>query len=499
MEFVYRFYDDIPLFNFNNFAKTLTRNDKDCINEFDKHLGWKLEDYSKNQHCSTLENGRRFTTQKYNDINPIIIVGDSYTVGAEVSDHESWPNHLSEILQSEVINAGVPGYGSDQINLRALDLIDKYPKAKKLIISYLIPADIQRTQYTHFGRAKPFYTVDHNNKIIYNPPGSNKVKKNVILKNINEISGYSYLIHKLVFSFGLYYYIGVPGLTFNKNESINPELVTCELLNEIKNKNKNIELYLILQYGPYEILSNKRSFYEQHISTCAFTMGYKVFSTYDLLKNILKKNKKTFNSLFVNRNDDILSDRFIYGHMSNDGNKLIADGIYKAMQNNNFYKYDEINISNYKNEYDLAASLTSNKLANVKKAGTYLLVEPKKNNGEIYVSSNNLKLSTKKIILKSKVENNNNDLLLQINNLENKELNGIHFRFKNNVMKNIREIKGIKNYSYNCNNECIFTVEFEDYINSIFITLQILPSKNNLKIQKNDIAKVYSLKLYSND
>ena len=53
------------------------------------------------------------------DGSVILAVGDSFTFGDEVKDDETWPAHLQQLLGRRVLNAGVSGYGFDQIVLRA--------------------------------------------------------------------------------------------------------------------------------------------------------------------------------------------------------------------------------------------------------------------------------------------------------------------------------------------------------------------------------------------
>lgn len=66
------------------------------------------------------------------DINPrfaehsavqrILAIGDSFTFGAEVDGHETYPHQLQKILKkgrpTQCVNMGVPGYGIDQAVLK---------------------------------------------------------------------------------------------------------------------------------------------------------------------------------------------------------------------------------------------------------------------------------------------------------------------------------------------------------------------------------------------
>src|SRR6185312_14962905 len=84
----------------------------------------------------------------------ILAVGDSFTFGAEVEDSQSWPAALERIVGTPVVNGGVGGYGSDQIVLRAEQLMAEL-QPRTVIVSFL-DGDILRAGYSLFhGALKP--------------------------------------------------------------------------------------------------------------------------------------------------------------------------------------------------------------------------------------------------------------------------------------------------------------------------------------------------------
>jgi lysophospholipase L1-like esterase len=86
---------------------------------------------------------------------PILALGDSFTFGNGVGDAATWPAHLERRLQRPVLNAGVFGYGVDQIVLRARKLVDGVSPAW-VIVSF-IPDDLNRCELSEFGAAKPYF------------------------------------------------------------------------------------------------------------------------------------------------------------------------------------------------------------------------------------------------------------------------------------------------------------------------------------------------------
>jgi hypothetical protein len=89
---------------------------------------------------------------------PILAVGDSFTFGDEVGDHETWPARLEALLGRPVVNGGVFGYGLDQIALRAEQLLDR-TGAKTLVVSFTAD-DVRRCEYAYRYAWKPWFAVE---------------------------------------------------------------------------------------------------------------------------------------------------------------------------------------------------------------------------------------------------------------------------------------------------------------------------------------------------
>jgi len=89
---------------------------------------------------------------------PILVVGDSYAHGDEVSDADTWPARLQALLGRRVVNAAVSGYGLDQMVLRAEQAAaDVKPVA--LVLSF-IPDDTRRAEMRRvWGAEKPYFEV----------------------------------------------------------------------------------------------------------------------------------------------------------------------------------------------------------------------------------------------------------------------------------------------------------------------------------------------------
>ena len=123
---------------------------------FDKNLGWTI-----NRNFYQIYDGIKYTTDKhgfriskpsnFNSPFTVLTVGDSFTFGAEVSDHETWQSCLHRSQGSiRFQNAGVGAYGTVQSILRAQDLVLQSSEATKVLISTLVGSDLERDKMTFF-------------------------------------------------------------------------------------------------------------------------------------------------------------------------------------------------------------------------------------------------------------------------------------------------------------------------------------------------------------
>jgi len=87
---------------------------------------------------------------------PVLVVGDSYAHGDEVKDAETWPARLQGLIGRRVINAGMSGYGIDQMVLRA-ELVAAETKPAAIVLSF-IADDARRAEMKRvWGAEKPYF------------------------------------------------------------------------------------------------------------------------------------------------------------------------------------------------------------------------------------------------------------------------------------------------------------------------------------------------------
>ena len=88
----------------------------------------------------------------------ILILGDSFTFGTDVSDDETYSHYLESALpNTEVLNLGVQGYGQDQMLLYLKEEAVKYhPDIVVLGFAFM---DTDRNLWKFFAFAKPKFQL----------------------------------------------------------------------------------------------------------------------------------------------------------------------------------------------------------------------------------------------------------------------------------------------------------------------------------------------------
>src|SRR5262249_782304 len=103
----------------------------------------------------------------------VLVVGDSFALGAEVRDRETYPAQIEQLLNYPGLNAGNGGFGTDQMVLAAERFIPPL-KPSFLIVSIFEPAIEQAGYQVSYG-SKPWFDIGggelrhHNNPV---PPAA---------------------------------------------------------------------------------------------------------------------------------------------------------------------------------------------------------------------------------------------------------------------------------------------------------------------------------------
>lgn len=250
----------------------------------------------------------------------ILALGDSYTEGWSVAGDESWPAHLERDTGRRVLNAGVRGYGLDQMVLRAERLAPRF-KPRTIVLAF-IGSDIERTtlSFRDF-KHKPYFVPAGEGLDLRNAPVPT-VPISGPLVVARGILGYSHLLGSIMRRLGAYdLWYGV-----NVGTGADGVLVSCRLMDRfaaLVRKENADALVVAFQQSDDWNGSMTRATVEKRVTAvlaCAKRAGLATLDT-----------SAAFASAGANRDTDAY---FVAGHYTDRGNalaaKLIADALKAA-------------------------------------------------------------------------------------------------------------------------------------------------------------------------
>lgn len=330
VEIGYRLVAGLPLLDLTNW-----RGDHTVILESgdlpkpDPVLGWVSRPDYRSPHHNTLAHGiRRNFDEAEIRTGQILAVGDSFTEGWEVRDGESWPAYLEKRVQQAVVNGGVGGYGTDQIVLRAEQLLP-IVKPKVLIVGFL-EFDIFRTGHTHFGSPKPWFAVK-DGALQYHPPALVTVRREAgfLVRAgywarhwLGYLASIDYLLRRATPDF----WFGSERRQYIKAPN-DPVRVTCLLLERLKKRTdaEGVRLILFLQYyAPTVIEEDEPTDNAQGVSACAKRLGIQLVDQFAPLRAIAANNADAVRPYYM-------TDGKNFSHMSAKGNEHAAALLAKAL------------------------------------------------------------------------------------------------------------------------------------------------------------------------
>lgn len=132
----------------------------------------------------------------------IVAAGDSFTYGYEVDDAGTWPSVLQSILGRRVVNAGVNGYGIDQIVLRA-ERVAEQVRPNAIVVAFVFD-DLRRAEMSRvWGADKPYFDASGGSLQAHNAPVPRPTRTAVHLTIWQRLFGRFVLTKLVLDAFGL--------------------------------------------------------------------------------------------------------------------------------------------------------------------------------------------------------------------------------------------------------------------------------------------------------
>lgn len=243
----------------------------------------------------------------------IIAVGDSFTFGDQVENHETWPAQLEKRLTRSITNAGVYNYGIDQSIMRAHLLLKRYHP--KLLVISVYSEDLLRARLKiSKGLAKPYFEPQGDGLVLRNSPVPAPEPLVQRLGWEKGLLGYSYAIHRIMkYSYPETWYVGRGGDDFVPEQNAD---VPCKLLKDLHRQTTaaGTKMMVLLQYSAGEIHDPF-----DNLLQCISDANIPVLDLYAPLTALRDTNRDEYESLFI-------------GHMSAKGNSWVADQLATFLQ-----------------------------------------------------------------------------------------------------------------------------------------------------------------------
>jgi hypothetical protein len=139
--------------------------------DYDPLLGWIARARYDGDNIYTVDLGirRNSAAQSAPRRGETLAVGDSVTLGTRLVDEQSWPARLESLTGQPINNAGVPGFGLDQVVLRAESLLSVL-HARTLLVGIGSDVIARSGQSKSWGVPKPFFTIENGALRAHNDP-----------------------------------------------------------------------------------------------------------------------------------------------------------------------------------------------------------------------------------------------------------------------------------------------------------------------------------------
>jgi lysophospholipase L1-like esterase len=179
----------------------------------------------------------------------IVAFGDSMTEGYAVGNDETWPANLERLTGRRVLNAGVRGYGLDQIVLRAERMIPEI-RPSTVVLAF-IADDISRTALSvRDAKGKPYFVPEGEGLALRNVPVQVAGRSSLMMA-ARHILGYSHLFDRIVNRLGAqqFWYGREVGTR------VDPFIVSCRLMDRfsalVKREHANALVVALPEQGVF--------------------------------------------------------------------------------------------------------------------------------------------------------------------------------------------------------------------------------------------------------
>lgn len=217
---------------------------------FDRHdplLGWfskpnlrdrrVFEDETLNTNSRGLRGRQEFPYERTPGKPRLLLLGDSFTFGDEVSDDETYAHQLQRLLpKAEILNMGVHGYGHDQMLLLLREEGRRYEP--DVVLLGFLPLDMARNVVGFRDFAKPRFRIADDRLVLEGTP----------VPPPEEVLRWDWLRPRILDAFSL---LRVGWATRSGSRQAEEQVITWRILDAIVDEAKAIGATPVIAYLPY--------------------------------------------------------------------------------------------------------------------------------------------------------------------------------------------------------------------------------------------------------
>ncbi len=223
--------------------------DKYVFDAYDPSKGWALKPNIRNMvmhgwkilnsNSKGIRGVEEYGYNKPPDRLRILVLGDSFAFGEEVSDNETFPSYLQRMLPgTEVINLGIHGYGHDQMLIYLKEEGVRYHP--DIVILGFVYGDMKRNLMEFRDYSKPKFELVNGELKLTNVPvplPESFLKNEFYRPKFYDLL--TILYHKSMLHFGV--------------EQKRTEVITAAILDEIVKTIKSVHAVPVFTYLPYNL------------------------------------------------------------------------------------------------------------------------------------------------------------------------------------------------------------------------------------------------------
>jgi lysophospholipase L1-like esterase len=251
---------------------------------------------------------------------PLLVTGDSFAEGEEVTDGETWPAYLQGLMHRQVINAGVSGYALDQVVLRTVQQAEVL-RPDRIVLSFASGELYWNEMHHLWGGEKPYFTLARDGALVlHNVPVPPRSTSERVLPFWQRTFGWSALLELVLKR--LDWWVDWLADEERATSRGTGEKLVCPMMRQLTGL--GVPILVVAQYNRWTLWTDNASWradvrrQADLVLRCAKATGFATLDTYGVVERAVRE-----------RGIDAI---YIRDHHTAAGNRLIAEAIAAALK-----------------------------------------------------------------------------------------------------------------------------------------------------------------------